>query len=469
MKDSPESNSYSRLRDYGAFRESLAKLNKQRLVTTISNSDQSNALEEYAQTLSPGLDEMVTRTMPILALDEMVTRTMPIPALDEMVTRTMPIPALDDNHVSQKLSRRIDNTTIIQFPVSDQKFVGERTPSDPPLQSESQNPVALDSVKKKKKISVIFRVGVTLLIFILLSKSISWTALLHALTHVTYGKLLLGLIIGAFSIVISAYQWRSLLRAEHIHYDLAELIDLYLVGIAFSHFLPTGMGGDVVKAIHVGRSSNNNAGSASAVFMSRVTGFFGMLLIAMPVLLIWHSGFSSSVIVWFLLLSLLVGGMICGTIVVAALLPKFARGKWAKHRIMTSASKIGNALQASAKRPRALFLAILIGASFWLIGGLNYYAFGLALGIHIHLYFYFVAIPFISLVTFLPISINGFGIREGAFVFIFSVAHVATTSALLLALFMDAQILLFGIVGGIIYLTMEKKTNMKKVSQQRIA
>jgi hypothetical protein len=85
------------------------------------------------------------------------------------------------------------------------------------------------------------------------------------------------------------------------------------------------------------------------------------------------------------------------------------------------------------------------------------------------MYFYFVAIPFVSLVTFLPISINGFGVREGAFVFIFSVAHVATATSLLLALFMDAQVLLFGVIGGIIYLTMEKQNNERKVSQQRIA
>ena len=455
MNDSPESNSYSRLRDYGAFSENLAKLNKQRLVS-MNKSDQSSILEEQALKLTPTLDEMATRKMPT-------------PALDEMATGIMPILHQNDNFISQKLSRRIDDTAIIQFPVSDTKFTGERTLSDPPLQGESHNPVAINTVKKKKRISFIFRVVVTLLIFVLLFKSISWTALLQALTHVFYGKLLLGLMIGAFSIVISSYQWRSLLHAEHIHYDLAELIDLYLVGIAFSHFLPTGMGGDVVKAIHVGRSSNNSAGSASAVVMSRVTGFFGMLLLAIPVLLIWHNGFSTSILVWFLILSLLVGGLICGTIFVAAILPKIARGKWAKNRIMASAAKIGNALQASAKRPRALLVAILIGASFWLIGCLNYYAYGLALDIHIHLYFYFVAIPFVSLVIFLPISINGFGVREGAFVFIFSVAHVATASALLLALFMDAQVLLFGIVGGIIYLTMEKKNNVKNVSQQRIA
>ena len=76
---------------------------------------------------------------------------------------------------------------------------------------------------------------------------------------------------------------------------------------------------------------------------------------------------------------------------------------------------------------------------------------------HVPFYFYCIAIPFVSLVTFLPISINGFGVRESTFVFIFSTMHVSSTSALLLALLMDAQVLFFGIVGGCLYLKMGKK------------
>jgi len=85
------------------------------------------------------------------------------------------------------------------------------------------------------------------------------------------------------------------------------------------------------------------------------------------------------------------------------------------------------------------------------------------------LYFYFIAIPFVALVTFLPISINGFGLREGAFVFIFSTIHVASASSLLLALFMDAQALLFGLTGICIYLKLGSKNNAEKSVLRSIA
>ena len=321
--------------------------------------------------------------------------------------------------------------------------------------------------KKKKWLSVGLRLGMTALLFVLLFKSFSWSSLLGVLPHVDIEQILVAFIVGLFCIIASAYQWRSLLQAERIKFDLAELVDLYFVGIAFSHFLPTGMGGDAIKAMRVGNASGNNAGSASAVVMSRVTGFFSMLLIGIPILLIWHDHFNNTMTLEFFALSLLVSGMIGGAVFFAVLLPRFVKGKWINHKIFQSGIKIGKALSVAMQRPRSLGIAILYGAIFWICSCLNHYAYGVALGIHLPLYFYCVAVPFISLVTFLPISINGYGLREGAFVYIFHIMNVPPAEALLLALMMDAQALIFGSMGGALYLFSGNKAKNDK--RQRAA
>lgn len=424
---------YKRLRDFGAFEADLAMLDTYEMRNVQINHPAPSPSQNRAEMLTPNFESCAYNGSQASPLPK-VAKLIPFP--------TTPPP------LSQRQGGELS---------SQQQIV--------------QKPVTMQGVKRKKWLSMALRFGVTLLLFIFLFKSMSWSTLLQALTQVHVGKMLLGLIVGAFSIVISSYQWRSLLRAEQIKYDLAGLIDLYLVGISFSHFLPTGMGGDVVKAVQVGRESKNSAGSASAVLMSRITGFLGMLLIAYPVLIIWRNQFSSEIVIWFLTLSLIVGGMLGGTMGVATLLPKLSyKRRWANHRIFASAVKIGDALKASIRRPYAMGVAILFGIEFWIVGCLNYYGYGVALGIHIPLYYYFVAIPFVSLVTFLPISINGFGVREAAFVSIFSAAHVPSTTSLLLALFMDAQVLLFGIIGGYIYLSLGyKKKSSEKMSQRRIA
>ena len=120
---------------------------------------------------------------------------------------------------------------------------------------------------------------------------------------------------------------------------------------------------------------------------------------------------------------------------------------------------------AALRRPRYLAIALVYGIIFWLLAILNCYAYGSALGIHVPSYFYIVAVPLIALVSFLPISINGFGLRESAYVYTFSTMHVSSAVALLLALLLDAQALLFGLAGGCVYLALLSKTKAARMGR----
>ncbi len=323
-------------------------------------------------------------------------------------------------------------------------------------QYQLEMPVHKGTTKKWVKFAV--RASVTSLLFAFLLKSVSWSTLLTTFAHAQHTWQLMGLAVGVLCIVFSSFEWHCLVLAEDIHTDLAHLIKLYLVGIAFSHFLPSSMGGDVAKAFYVGRDSGNMAGATSSVMLSRITGFLGMLLIALPSLLIWHSWFTSAVIVEFLLLSLLLIVLISGTMIISLCLPKASsrllKSRWIPKSAVITAAELGQTLNSAIRKPRPLTIAILFGILFWIASFLNYYGYAVALGIHAPLFFYAMAIPFSSLVAFLPISINGFGVREGALVYVFSTIHVSPSESLLLAFLMDTQVLLFGVIGGCIYLTM---------------
>ncbi len=327
-------------------------------------------------------------------------------------------------------------------------------------QRQLEMPIHKDTTKKWVKFAV--RASVTTLLFAFLLKSVSWSTLFTTLAHARHTWLLMGLAVGVLCIVFSSYEWHSLVQAEGIHTDLARLINLYLVGIAFSHFLPSSMGGDVTKAFYVGRDSGNMAGATSSVILSRIAGFLSMLLIALPSLLIWHSWFASKVIAEFLLLSLLLIVLISGTMIISICLPKVSsrlqKSRWIPKGSIITAVEVGQTLSSAIRKPRSLAIAILFGILFWIASFLNYYGYAVALGIHAPLFFYAIAIPFCSIAAFLPISINGFGLREGALVYVFSTLHISSSISLLLAFLMDTQVLLFGAIGGCIYLTMGNHT-----------
>jgi glycosyltransferase 2 family protein len=296
------------------------------------------------------------------------------------------------------------------------------------------------------------RLGCTLLLLIFLLQSVSWPALIEQVIHLDPGTLLICVALGFYGVIISSYQWQCLLDGEHIHVDLRRLINLYQVGISFNHFLPTGMGGDLVKAYYVGKEGNNQAGSASAVVMSRVTGFFGMMLISLPALLFWDTQLAHQIKVGYVLSCLAMISVFGVAFACVTLLPRFLHFQWIPKRILPSFLKLGTALRESIRRPRTLWVATIFGMLYHTGYILNYYVYGLLLHINVPLSFYLVAIPFISLIAFLPFSINGYGLREGAFVLIFSTVHVPIPSAMLLVLLMDVQVLLFGLLGGCIYL-----------------
>ena len=306
----------------------------------------------------------------------------------------------------------------------------------------------------KKWLKFAFRLGCTVLLFAVLFKSFAWSTLFTTLTRLDVAIVLIGLIVGVFGVIVSSYQWKNLLNGEQIHIDLARLINLYFVGIAFNHFLPTGMGGDVVKAYYVSREGGSNATSASAVLMSRVTGLFGMFIVSISALLIWHTSFSRQIVIPFLLLILAVCTAIAFAVFSVSILPRFFKGRWAQWPIFASIISLGNALSVSIRRPRSMGSATLFGVLFHIETCLNYYIYAVALHMNVPLSFYLVAIPFVTLVAFLPISINGFGLRESVFVYAFSIIHIPTATSLLLAFLVDLQTLLFGIIGGGIYLAM---------------
>ncbi|HIP88086.1 MAG TPA: flippase-like domain-containing protein, partial [Anaerolineales bacterium] len=97
---------------------------------------------------------------------------------------------------------------------------------------------------------------------------------------------LLGLAFGLFvvSLVIRAARWAVLLRALGLQVPLGRLVHLYFVGAFFNSFLPSGFGGDVVRALELTQDAPTTA-AVGTVLVDRMTGLLVLLalgLIALP-------------------------------------------------------------------------------------------------------------------------------------------------------------------------------------------
>jgi uncharacterized membrane protein YbhN (UPF0104 family) len=77
---------------------------------------------------------------------------------------------------------------------------------------------------------------------------------------------------------------------------------------------------------------------------------------------------------------------------------------------------------------------------------------GQALDIAVPLPYYFIVVPMVSLLTLLPVSVNGMGVREGGVAMFLASQGVEQPAALTLAFLWFAVFASAGLMGGVVYL-----------------
>jgi uncharacterized membrane protein YbhN (UPF0104 family) len=250
----------------------------------------------------------------------------------------------------------------------------------------------------------------------------------------------------AFGLLIGTLRWRVVLWAYGAvkHPSLMRLYYLYLVALFYNSFLPGGLGGDVIRGL-VGRESFGEAGvtrSLTVVFVERVLGLAGLLLVAGTVLVVHPlPGFTSGT-----LLGLAgVAGAVAAVLGIAAgrrlsdSVPAFIGRKLAKLPPLEKPSGLLGGL--------GLSLATQVGAAvsgFLVLG---------AVEPSITFLDALVIVPVASAAAFFPLTVGGAGAREAAFVVLCSLAlgmDAADAAASSLVLF--AIQLALGAVGGLLQL-----------------
>ncbi|HEY7502237.1 MAG TPA: lysylphosphatidylglycerol synthase transmembrane domain-containing protein [Vicinamibacterales bacterium] len=256
-------------------------------------------------------------------------------------------------------------------------------------------------------------------------------------------------------LAVSAWRWRLLLRIQTIEVSLGTLTKSFLVATFFNNFLPSNIGGDVVRVADTAPFAGSKTLATTVVLIDRILGLIALLVLAASAsALAWRLGLplEGMQYVWLALVIFTVGLLF------------FLRNPEKLAR--TVRSILADRLQAVQTRIQNLVAAISRFAQepkgLWS-------AFGGALVVQVLLILFYVcaahslAVPFpllaasvivpISLaVQMVPVSINGFGVREAVFAFFFTSLGLNVSSALTLSLGSAALIMLFSLSGGAVFM-----------------
>ncbi len=262
----------------------------------------------------------------------------------------------------------------------------------------------------------------------------------------TITLLSLGVAMAAFGVVLSAWRWQRVLQVYGEHVPLSRLTMHTLVGLTVSNVLPSTIGGDVVRVARLSKDIANSEVAFASVALERLTGFVALPLIGIAGFFSQPSLLSADQ-AW---LAILISGItlgLLGAIVIVAAHPK-AAGRFAEREgwvRFVGAVHIG--VDKLRRSPRQAF-AVLVAALCYqasVVASVALIAAAIRLPSPIAAVIAFV--PAVAMVQVVPISMNGFGVREGMLIRLLGPLGVTNGQAVALGLLWGASLLLVSVAG----------------------
>ena len=261
----------------------------------------------------------------------------------------------------------------------------------------------------------------------------------------------------AASTFVAVWRWNLLLKAQHIAIGFPSLLGTFLVSTYFNNFLPSNIGGDVVRIGDTGRHVNSKTLAATIVLMDRILGLIARVFVAALGASAIGRFHHTTAPIWpaWLWAAFLAGAAATTPAVFAP--AGFGRllrpltvfhPEWVGDRIAT----LTGALARFGAEPGVLVSAFA-GAIF-VQGSLVLFYFAVAYALHLDIAFWDLAVvvPMSFVVQLLPVSVGGFGVREAFFSYYFHRIGQPIEDAVLLSLVAQALLMLFSLTGLAVYI-----------------
>ncbi len=278
--------------------------------------------------------------------------------------------------------------------------------------------------------------------------------LLQALAQVSLLDILILVAISVVLIAVSVVKWQLFLSHLGITNSFVKLFGLYLVGYFVNIFTPSFIGGDVVRSLALGPGVNR-AHAVSATFLERYTGIVAMLCMAMCAAFV--SDVVTPQIVW-VVVAAVVGCIVTTVAIGAGFASWLARVVRLPPKVLGIVATVHEGLLLGLRDRGLLGRALLLSILFHLLTIVNTVAVGAAVGWeNIPWQGLLVVVPLILLIGAVPISPQGLGIQEGAFVYFLHAVGATSGQALAIALVLRAKSYLLALVGGLVWLLYRDK------------
>jgi glycosyltransferase 2 family protein len=284
----------------------------------------------------------------------------------------------------------------------------------------------------KKYILSLARIAVAVFAMYLAGRKVNWVATWEIIKGLNLGILAIAILLLVANTVIVASRWYLLLRLQSIEIGLMPAIKLTFLGFSYNQFLPSSVGGDVLRAWYVTKHTPKRLEAVLSVFVDRLIGLTGLVLSAFAAFLLFpKTGEIADNLslphffteYWWVFPTIVA---VLATVLAGMLLVPRTRLllKAGYMYAMTTGRhlfvKVSKAVFLYCCRPvwMLIFLLMTLFCQTLFIFGL--WLAGRELGVNVGFAYYLVFIPVSWVIGMLPISIGGVGVMEGIMALLFA-------------------------------------------------
>jgi uncharacterized protein (TIRG00374 family) len=293
-------------------------------------------------------------------------------------------------------------------------------------------------------------VSVSLLLFLLSRVDFQYLWQLVTSTRLSY--VALALVSYVLSQIVSCFRWVLLARPLGFALPMKQYLSYYFIGMFFSLFAPSTVGGDVSRVFYLARGGNTvrdkpwgklTTHALASVVADRVVGLAALVWIGGAALIAFPR-YSLPPLIYYL-----TGAMSAGFLVLWLLLPLFSR--LLQRTNYSAGEHLRLSLETYRRNQGIILQTIVLSLVVHAIQSAIQVILGFALDLHLPWSYAFILYPLVGVFSALPISFNGIGLREGGYVFLLGHLGVSSEKALAFGLLWFFMVALDSLIGGLVF------------------
>ncbi|MBF0186319.1 MAG: flippase-like domain-containing protein [Magnetococcales bacterium] len=277
--------------------------------------------------------------------------------------------------------------------------------------------------------------------------------------------LLAAFVTALFCIFLVVFRWMAVLETMKVSVSYLYGLQLVLIGIFFNQALPSTVGGDAVRAWRLYRDGYPGGLSVRSVVMDRIIALIGLTLLVILCLPLLFFQLGNTLSFWMILALILAAAVAVVILLMLKRLPERFRGNRIVRGFITLSSDAWAILRHDRAARVTLGISMFVHAS----NPFVVYCLALAVGVDVSYLACLVLVPPVVLVSVVPISLAGWGVREGAMIAAFGFIGVPAQEAFVLSVGFGLVILATGLPGGPVWLFTRRKGGRAEMEKKNRA